>query len=141
MGTESEKGRELVQKISQLEAYVKVLQEDAKCLDEYKSYVTTLRTEMDGLKKEVSKLWDIIDGLREFKTRTESDVAGLEEGNDRVFTKLRTLTHKIDKINEDYPEMRQVFRAIKKQLIAVIASAVILSVFISVGIYFYFSSR
>lgn len=141
MGTESEKGRELVQKISQLEAYVKVLQEDAKCLDEYKSYVTTLRTEMDVLKKEVSKLWDIIDGLREFKTRTESDVAGLEEGNDRVFTKLRTLTHKIDKINEDYPEMRQVFRAIKKQLIAVIASAVILSVFISVGIYFYFSSR
>jgi len=96
---------------------------------------------MDVLKKEVSKLWDIIDGLREFKTRTESDVAGLEEGNDRVFTKLRTLTHKIDKINEDYPEMRQVFRAIKKQLIAVIASAVILSVFISVGIYFYFSSR
>ena len=129
------------EKINELDVYVKVLQEDAKSLDEYKSYVTTLRSEMGYLRKEVENLWIITERLREYRATSDSDVKGLNEKVERAFTKLNTLSGKIDKINKDYPEIREVFRSIKKKFIAVIATAIVLSIFIGAGLYLYLSVR
>ena len=129
------------EKISELDAYVKVLQEDMKSLDEYKSYVTTLRSEMGYLKKEVENLWIIAERLRESGATTESDIKGLNERVERAFTKLKNHSAEIAKINKDYPEIREVFRSIKKKFIAVIATAIVLSIFIGAGLYLYLSVR
>lgn len=124
---------EFLKKISELEAYVRTLMEDAKCLETYKSDVVTLKAENAQLKKEVSKLWDILDDLRDARLSMGSRM----DVNDEKVKTLFQRSGDVKKMLKSYPEIRDTYKQVKRLVVAAVVGAILLAAGIAWAVSFF----
>lgn len=115
--------KETLQKLSELGAYIKVLQKDNEKIDEMRSLVVTLNTEVAQLKKDNEKFWKMYNQYQQKIPLIETKLKYNDSKSERAFKAIKTLKtdyHEFKKGMKEYPEMLDAYKQVKSTVIKIL---------------------
>jgi len=137
-----DEAKETLRKLSELGAYIKILQKDVAKVDELQLLVNTLNSEVTHLQEEMKRLRGLSDKI----PMNERSIQDNEKAIGRAFKSIRATKASLETFREnlkDYPEMLDAYKQVKATVIKIMILMVVLGVASGLGIsalYNYFVS-